>query len=95
MATTIEQINKLTSERASLFREASNGHRGDPETIERIHLLDGEIKRLWDQRRAELAGRSRGIDRLVDSGYEQRYGREEAPRELSWKELAELAEAAA
>jgi hypothetical protein len=95
MAGTIEQINKLTDERARLYREASNGHRGDPETIARIKALTGELQRLWDKRRAELGSRSRGVDRLIDSEYERIYGREEAPRELSWKELAELAEVAA
>jgi len=95
MAGTIEQINKLTNERARLYREATNGHRGDRETIARIRALTAELQRLWDQRRTELGGRSRGIDRLIDSEYEQLYGREEAPRELSWKELAELAEVAA
>jgi hypothetical protein len=95
MAGTIEQINKLTAQRAKLYREASNGHRGDPDTIARIKAITSELARLWDQRRAELGGRSRGIDGLIDQGYEQLYGRDEAPRELSWKELAELAELAA
>ncbi len=93
--TTIDLINQLSAERARLYREASNGHRGDREVLARVHALDAEIGRLWDVRRQEKAVRRDDIDRLVDRAYEETYGREGAPRELSWRELAELAEVAA
>jgi len=73
--TTIDRINQLSAERSRLYGEASNGHRGDPEVIARLHILDGELQRLWNVRRQERAGRIEGIDLLVESMYRERYGK--------------------
>jgi hypothetical protein len=71
---TMERINQLSAERLRLFQQASNGHRGDPEVIVRLKLLDGELQRLWNIRRQERAGRVEGVDLLVETLYRQRYG---------------------
>jgi hypothetical protein len=71
---TIERINQLAAERAGLFRAASNGQRGDPLVLVKISAIGQELERLWDQRRVERAGRTDGIDRLIDRQYEQMYG---------------------
>ena len=94
MERTIDRINQLSAERARLYREATNGHRGDPEVLVRLHVLDAEIERLWELRRRERAGRRDGIDLLVDRAYEQAYGRryEDA---VSPPKVAELVTAAA
>ncbi|MDP3769307.1 MAG: DUF2630 family protein [Dehalococcoidia bacterium] len=75
MAATIDRINQLSTERSRLYREASNGRRGDPDVIARLRVLDAELQRLWDVRRQERAGRREGIDLLVDRAYADRYGR--------------------
>ncbi len=87
---TMTRINDLAAERARLFRTASNGSRGNPAVLAKIAVIDGELERLWEQRRAERAGRTDGIDRLVEWGYEKIYGAEETPR-VTQEELAELA----
>jgi len=74
---TLERINELAAERARLFREGTNGQKGNPQVMMRIAIIDQELDRLWDQRRAERAGRAEGIDRLIERSYEQVYGREE------------------
>ncbi len=87
---TIERINQLAAERARLFREATNGHRGDQNVLVRVSVIDQELERLWDQRRIERAGRAEGIDRLIDRQYEQMYGPGEERRPAE-RELAERA----
>ena len=74
MTTTIDRINELSAERARLFRQAGNGRRGDAEVLRRIKQIGEEIDRLWELRRAELAGRRQGIDLLVDRVYQHAYG---------------------
>ena len=75
MERTIDRINQLSVERGRLYREATNGHRGDPDVLSRVHALDDELQRLWDTRRQERAGRRDGIDLFVDKVYEEAYGR--------------------
>ena len=71
MTTTLDRINELSAERARLFRQAGNGRRGDADVLRRIKEITEEIDRLWELRRAELAGRRQGIDLLVDSVYQR------------------------
>src|SRR3989337_2039670 len=73
-ANTIERINRLTAERLDLYRQASNGQRGDPEVRARIAGISAELQRLLAQRRQERAGRRDGIDALVDHAYRAAYG---------------------
>ena len=73
---TIDRINQLSAERSRLFLQAANGHRGDSKVLLRIHQLDAELERLWDERRRERAGRRDGIDLLVDRAYQETYGRD-------------------
>ena len=75
MTTTIDRINELSAERGRLFRQAGNGRRGDAEVLRRIKEVSEEIGRLWEERRAERAGRRDGIDLLVDRAYQDAYGR--------------------
>ena len=75
MERTIDRINQLSAERSRLYREATNGHRGDPDVLARVHALDAELQRLWEIRRQEKARRRDVIDVLVDQAYEQTYGR--------------------
>ena len=75
MEGTIERINQLSAERAQLYLEATNGHRGDPDVLARVHELDAELQRLWDVRRQEKARRRDVIDVLIDQAYAQAYGR--------------------
>jgi hypothetical protein len=72
--TTIDQINRLSAERSQLYRQAGNGHRGDPDVRRRIESLTQDLGILWEQRRQERAGRREGIDLLVDRAYERLYG---------------------
>jgi hypothetical protein len=72
--TTMERINRLTEERARLYRLATNGRRGDPAARERIDEITRTLDELWAQRRQERIGRREGIDRLVDRVYEEIYG---------------------
>jgi len=74
--TTIDRINQLSSERATLYAQASNGRRGDKTIPRRIHEIDAELQSLWEQRRQEKAHRRDGIDLLVDRAYAKVYGRD-------------------
>ena len=76
MQTTIDRINQLSAERATLFSLASNGHRGDPRVRQQIVQIGGELESLWNVRRQERAGHLEGIDLLVDRSYRQLYGRD-------------------
>lgn len=75
MTSTIERINALTEERLALYRQASDGKRGDPEVRGRIAAISGELERLWEARRHERAVERDPIDRLVDAAYARTYGR--------------------
>ena len=75
MATTIERINELSAERGRLYRLAGNGRRGDVAVLRQVKELTQEIDRLWEERRAQRAGRREGIDLLVDRAYQDAYGR--------------------
>jgi hypothetical protein len=94
MERTIDRINQLSAERGRLYLQATNGHRGDPDVLARVHALDAELKRLWDIRRQEKAVQRDVIDRLVDRAYAQTYGRgyEDA---VSPPKVAETADQAA
>ena len=72
--TRMKRINRLSSERASLYRMALNGHSGDPDVRRRIDDVTRELDALWDERRRERAGRVEGIDLLVERSYAQLYG---------------------
>lgn len=87
---TLERINDLAAERARLFRTAGNGSRGDAAVMTKIAVIDGELARLWELRRVERAGRTDGIDRLIDHQYEGIYGPDETPL-VTREELVELA----
>lgn len=71
--TSLEHINKLTEERARLYR-AQDGQRRDPAFKSLIAKINGELDRLWNQRRQERAGQREGIDLLVERSYERVYG---------------------
>jgi hypothetical protein len=88
---TVDRINQLSQERARLFREASNGHRGDPALLGRVHEIDAELEQLWELRRMERAGRAEGIDAIVDRTYARLYGAkyEESLRPLPVTEAAD------
>ena len=73
--TTIDRINELSAQRSRLYLKATNGQRGDPEVLARIHVIDAELARLWAVRRQEKARQRDTIDRLVDQAYAQAYGR--------------------
>jgi hypothetical protein len=73
---TIDRINQLTEERLALYRQASNGLRGNAEVRARIAAISAELERLWDQRRQERAGHRDGIDLFVDAVYRSTYGRD-------------------
>jgi hypothetical protein len=87
---TMERINQLAAERARLFRSAGNGSRGDATVMTKVAIIDAELERLWAQRRAERAGRTDGIDRIIEAQYERVYGPDETPL-VSREELATLA----
>lgn len=70
----MDRINQLTKERQELFRQASNGRRGDPGVMLRVKQLDQELERLWDLRRKERIGKLEGIDAVIDNVYRQTYG---------------------
>ena len=74
MERTIDRINQLSAERSRLYLEATNGHRGDPDVLARVHAIDAELPRLWEIRRQEKARRRDDIDLLVDLAYAQTYG---------------------
>jgi len=98
METTIERINALTDERLALYRQASNGRRGDLEVRGRIAGISTELERLWDVRRQERAVERDPIDRLVDAAYARTYGRDYeeilAPSTVGEPEDARLVKAA-
>jgi hypothetical protein len=71
---TIQRINELTEERLALYRQASNGKRGDREVRGRIAAISAELERLWNARRQERAVERDPIDRLVDASYASAYG---------------------
>ena len=70
----MNRINQLSAERSELYRQRGNGRRRDANVLRRIHEVDREVNRLWDERRRERAGRLEGIDRLIDSVYQRVYG---------------------
>ena len=74
--TTIDRINQLSSERTTLYAQASNGRRGNKTILRRIHEIDAELRPLWERRRQEKAHRRDGIDLLVDRAYAKVYGRD-------------------
>lgn len=76
MQTTVDRINQLSTERATLFSLASNGHRGDPRVRQQIVQIGSDLESLWNVRRQERAGHREGIDLLVDRSYERLYGRD-------------------
>lgn len=76
MQAIMERINELSAERGRLYRLAGNGRRGDAEILRQIKAISDEIDRLWEQRRAERAGRREGIDLLVDRVYQRAYGKD-------------------
>ena len=93
--TTEERINELSTERAKLYRLASNGRRGDEEIHLRIRELSSQIESLWEQRRQERAGTKEGIDLIIQRAYERTYGRgfedAVAPRRVTVEEEEEEA----
>ncbi|MCH8994631.1 MAG: hypothetical protein IH959_06635 [Chloroflexi bacterium] len=76
MQTTIDRINQLSAERATLFSVASNGLRGDSRVQQQIAQIGSELESLWNVRRQERAGHLEGIDLLVDRSYRRLYGRD-------------------
>jgi hypothetical protein len=71
---TMEEINSVSVERAELYRQATNGHRGDAAVLARIKQLDVRLSSLWERRRRERAGRRDGIDRMIERSYQITYG---------------------
>ncbi len=72
--TTMERIDKLSSERSRLYRNTHTSRRTAPKLKQRIAKITGELDQLWDLRRSERIGRPDGIDLLVDRSYKQTYG---------------------
>jgi hypothetical protein len=72
--TTIDRINQLSSERATLYAQASNGGRAAKAVLGRVHEIDAELASLWALRRQEKATRRDGIDLIVDRAYALVYG---------------------
>jgi hypothetical protein len=72
---TMERINQLSAERASLYRQVSNGGRGKGELMARIKQIGAEIDALWEQRRVDRIGKREGIDLVIDRVYEHTYGK--------------------
>lgn len=70
---TLEQINRLTAERSHMYGLAGRGAAG-ARTRLRIAEISLELSELWDDRRRKRAGRSDGIDRLIDQEYRRIYG---------------------
>lgn len=48
-----EEIDRLSEQRVRLWNSLSGGR--DPETVEEIKRLDGELAALWEAHRAERA----------------------------------------
>lgn len=76
MKTTMDLINKLSAERAELYRLAGNGRRSDTDIRQRIQDISTELDKLWEKRRRELVGHREGIDGFIDRIYERLYGRD-------------------
>ena len=72
---TLEQINQLTAERSQIFGLAGRGAVG-AKNRQRMAEISLELSELWDDRRRERAGRSDGIDQLIDHEYRRIYGTE-------------------
>ncbi len=72
--TTMERIDKLSSERSRLYRNTHTSRRSAPKLKQRIAKITGELDQLWDLRRRERIGRLDGIDLLVDRSYVKIYG---------------------
>lgn len=70
----LDRINKLSTERGTLYLLAGNGHRGDPDVLRRIHEIGQHLEELWELRRRERVGQREGIDLLIDRAYEATYG---------------------
>jgi hypothetical protein len=75
-ANVLDEINRLSTERSELYREAGNHRLSGQVLRQRAGEIQGELNRLWDRRRRERAGRLEGIDLLVHQAYEQLYGRD-------------------
>ncbi len=76
MKTTMDLINKLSAERAGLYRLAGNGRSSDTDVRHRIQDISTELDKLWEKRRKELVGHREGIDGFIDRVYERLYGRD-------------------
>jgi hypothetical protein len=74
MNATLDRINRLAEERSDLYRAATNGHRGDPKTLQRIREIDIKLESLWSRRRRERMGERDDIERVIDAVYEDLYG---------------------
>lgn len=74
MSDIAERMNQLSEERSELYRQRSNGRRGDANVLRRIREVGRELDGLWDERRRERVGRLEGIDLLVDRAYARAYG---------------------
>jgi hypothetical protein len=72
---TMDRINELSVERAKLYRQASNGGRGNRDALARIKTIGAEIDALWEQRRVDRIGKREGIDLVIDRVYEHTYGK--------------------
>ena len=74
MATTIQQIDRLSKERSRLYGMALDSHLGDREVTQRIDEISSDLDQLWDLRRRERVGKLDGIDLVVERSYVQAYG---------------------
>lgn len=74
-ASVLDRINRLSEERSQLYRSAGNGGLCGSALRQRVHEIETELDRLWDQRRRQRAGRLEGIDLLVEPAYESLYGK--------------------
>ncbi len=72
--TTMQRIDKLSSERSRLYSSTHTSRRAAPKLKQRIAKITGELDQLWELRRSERIGRLDGIDLLVDRSYKQTYG---------------------
>jgi hypothetical protein len=73
--TTMERIDKLSSERSRLYRSTHTSRRDAPKLKQRIAKITGELDQLWELRRRERIGRLDGIDLIVDQAYTHTYGK--------------------
>lgn len=72
--TTIERIDKLSTERTHLYRIGRKSRRGKGDLKRRVAQITAELEQLWDLRRRERIGRPDGIDLLVERSYTEIYG---------------------